>query len=238
MVNLTQIMGLDEAGKGPVLGNLFIGAILCTPDQIDILKQNGVTDSKQISPSKRKELYNNIIKQNCIKYFVKEITIETIDKNLKKRGEKSLNDLEMEAMSDLIAEFRPDEVYIDAFLSNEEKFKQELIEKLSTKMDPTKIPNIIAKNKADSLFTIVGAASILAKVERDALIDSYRPQFLEYGDIGSGYSSDETTIKFLKNYIIKNKHPPSIARKSWATTENLVRDLVQQTKLTDFFGKK
>jgi ribonuclease HII len=105
-------------------------------------------------------------------------------------------------------------------------------------MEKNKIPKIIARNKADSLFTIVGAASILAKVERDALIDSYRPQFAEYGDIGSGYSSDETTIQFLKKYITKNKKPPVIARKSWATTENLVRDLLQQTRLTDFLGKK
>lgn len=237
MATLTQIMGLDEAGKGPVLGNLFIGGILCTQDQINFLKQNGVTDSKQISPLKRKQLYP-LIKQNCIKYYVKEITIETIDKNLKKHGEKSLNDLEIEAMRDLIVDFKPDEVYIDAFLANEDKFKQELIELLKIKMGAADIPKIIAKNKADSLYTIVGAASILAKVERDALIDSYRPQFAEYGNIGSGYSSDETTIEFLKKYIIKNKQPPPIARKSWATTENLVRELVQQTKLTDFFGKK
>ncbi|MBD3350552.1 MAG: ribonuclease HII [Candidatus Lokiarchaeota archaeon] len=227
-----RIMGLDEAGRGPVLGDLYIGAVLCSPEQVQILEDNQIDDSKKLS-SKTRSLFYEIIKNNCLKYLVRAISIAEIDGNIKRPGLKSLNDLEKELMRDLICELDPDIVYIDAIGSNPKKFKKQMINLLEERMETSSIPKIIAENKGDSLFTIVGAASIMAKVDRDNAIDSYKKEFIKYGDIGSGYPSDWKTRAFLKKYIQIHKKPPNIARKSWDTTKNIIREL-QQTKLTDF----
>ncbi|MCP4764307.1 MAG: ribonuclease HII [archaeon] len=229
---MKKIMGIDEAGRGPVLGDLFIGGVICTQEQINYLKNNGVDDSKKLSSKKRKILYK-IVEKNCLEYKVDTITVKTIDNNIKQPGKKSLNVLEKELMADLIISLQPDEVFIDAIGSKPEKFEEEM--KLLIKKKMKKMPKIIAKNKGDSLFTIVGAASIMAKVQRDDMIDKYKEEYAEFGDIGSGYTSDAKTIGFLRKYIIKHKNPPKIARKSWETTKKLIKELVTQQKLTDFF---
>lgn len=89
---------------------------------------------------------------------------------------------------------------------------------------------IIAKHKADSLYPVVSAASIVAKVTRDRAIEELSS---EWGEIGSGYPADPITIVFLKEYIRKHQAPPLIARSSWATVKNIISDL-NQKNLFDF----
>jgi len=227
-----KILGIDEAGRGPVLGDLFIGAVLCKPDQIKILEQNGVKDSKKLSKIKRRDLYV-LITKNCINYLVKRISVETIDNNIKLASKKNLNILEKEVMCEIIEEMQPDEVYIDAISNNPKKFRSEIIDYLNSKRKLLKVPIIIAENKADSAYIIVGAASIIAKVERDNSINLYRKEYEMYGNIGSGYPSDKYTIEFLKNYIKKEHELPKIARKSWETSINLMNEIIQQRKIDD-----
>lgn len=230
------IMGIDEAGRGPVLGDLFIGGVICCQKQIDLLEEKGVDDSKSLSAKKRNQLAE-IIKQNCQRYIVDHIPVNIIDSNIKIPGKKSLNDLETDLMIDLIIRLKPDLVYIDAIGSKPIKFTKHLLDILDQKKEEDlleSIPEIVAKNKGDSIYTIVGAASILAKVERDAAIDRFKQDYLEFGDIGSGYPSDMKTREFLKRYITKNRKPPKIARKSWGTTIDLMEKLVYQKNLSDF----
>lgn len=228
---MKKICGLDEAGRGPVLGDLFIGCVLCTQSQIDILKENYVDDSKKLSKEKREKLYPIIIK-NCIGFKVGSIPVEVIDKNLTNYPKKSLNELEMELMRDLIISMEPDEIYIDAVGSNSQKFAKLMDEMLKEKIDFNS--KIIARHKADSIFTVVGAASILAKVDRDRSIENYQKNYSEFGDIGSGYTSDKKTINFLRSYVKKNGKLPPIARKSWKTSDNILNDILRQKKITDF----
>lgn len=228
---MKTILGLDEAGRGPVLGDLFIGCVLCTQQQIDILKINKIDDSKKLSKEKRQNLYP-IIKKNCINFKVSSIPVDVIDKNLTKYPKKTLNELEMELMRDLIISMEPDEIYIDAIGSNTQKFAKTMDEMLKEKIDFK--AKIIAKHKADSIFTVVGAASILAKVDRDRSIENYQNIYSEFGDIGSGYTSDKKTINFLRSYVKKNGKLPPIARKSWKTSDNILDDILRQKKITDF----
>jgi ribonuclease HII len=214
-----------------VLGDLFIGCVLCTQHQIDILKENNIDDSKKLSKEKRQNFYP-IIKKNCIDFKVGSIPVEIIDKNLTKYPKKSLNVLEMELMRDLIILMDPDEIYIDAIGSNSQKFTKQMEEMLKEKIDFS--AKIIARHKADSIFTVVGAASILAKVDRDRSIENYKNYYSEFGDIGSGYTSDKKTINFLRSYVKKNRKLPPIARKSWKTSDNILNDILRQKKITDF----
>ena len=227
-------MGLDEAGRGPVLGDLFIGGVICSDKQIEFLKDNGVDDSKKLSSKKRDKFYD-IIKQNCIDSRVNRISVKEIDENIKESGKKSLNDLEKEYFVKTIYQLKPDEVFIDAIGSKPEKFATEIRDMLKVLYKSEKIPKIIAKNKGDSLFTVVGAASILAKVQRDREIDKYKIEYSEFGNIGSGYTSDSKTIEFLKKYVKKNKKLPPIARKKWSTSKRIFEEIVSQKKLTDYF---
>ncbi len=223
-------MGIDEAGRGPVLGGLFIGGVVFLEDSILLLESSEVNDSKKLSPSKREELFT-FITENCSSYSIEEITNEYIDKNKQQNG--SLNDLELKKMGQMIINHSPDEVYIDALGQNLVKFKKNLLDYISTEVKST--PTIITEHKADEKFKIVGAASILAKVQRDHALESYKANYLEYGDFGSGYPSDEKTIEFLRTYIKKNKRLPKIARKSWKTSINLMNELIFQKKLDGFF---
>jgi ribonuclease HII len=228
---MKRILGIDEAGRGPVLGNLFVAGVCVSEDQLKVLDTSEVNDSKQLSPQKRKILFDFIL-NNCLSYEICQITVEVIDRNIK--GTKSLNELEIEQMCAIIKKINPDEVYIDAIESHTENFKEKVINSLK-KIGVEHIPNIIAKNKADAEFKVVGAASILAKVSRDEALDKYRVIYNEFGEIGSGYTSDTVTIDFLKRYISKNKSLPPIARKSWSTSTNLLNEMINQKKLTDFF---
>ena len=223
-------MGMDEAGRGPVLGGLFIGGVVFNENFLHILETSEVNDSKKLSPVKREILYDFII-ENCTCYSVTEISNTLIDENSQNNG--SLNDLEINAMANLILDLTPDVVYIDALGQNLDNFKKKLMIKIQSQGKSA--PEIITEHKADEKFKVVGAASILAKVQRDRSISEYNKNYVDYGGIGSGYPSDEKTITFLRNYIKKNHKPPEIARQSWQTCKNVMNDLVNQKKLDEFF---
>lgn len=112
-----------------------------------------------------------------------------------------------------------DSVYIDTV--GPPKQYQEMLEKLFPRIKIT-----VAK-KADSLYPIVSAASIVAKVTRDSILKNWEfKETLEFErDFGSGYPSDPNTVKWLKN----NFHPlfgfPSLIRFSWSTAEKIIDDL-------------
>jgi ribonuclease HII len=197
---------------------------------IKILENTQINDSKKLSAAKREQLYEYIV-NNCLSYAVITITNKEIDDNWKKEG--SLNDLELEAMAKLIIRANPDVVFIDALGRNLMKFKQRLTNLINSQNYP--VPEIITEYKADEKYKVVGAASILAKVQRDQAISESCSEFDDYGEIGSGYPSDDKTIAFLRYYIKKNHHPPEIARTSWQTCRDLMDELVHQKKLDQFF---
>jgi ribonuclease HII len=89
---------------------------------------------------------------------------------------------------------------------------------------------VVSEHKADARYAVVGAASIVAKVTRDRIIDELRAEF---GEIGSGYPSDAKTVSFLKEYIREHGVPPTCARKSWQTVTDIMSKSAQKN-LFDF----
>jgi len=138
----------------------------------------------------------------------------------------SLNRLEELKMAQILNHLKPELVYIDAADVREERFGRSIAKLLN--YSPKKI---ISKHKADDLYPIVSASSIIAKDMRDRLIEELKKN---YGDFGSGYPSDERSTTFLREWIKKNKKAPPIARKSWETTKKIIREEIFNKKITDY----
>ena len=217
------ICGIDEAGRGPVLGPMVICGVCFLKSKLGFLTEIGVKDSKKLSTKRRSELAK-IIKENCKTYKAKVIGAQEIDSREKKKI--TLNRLEELKMAEIINELKPDVIYIDAVDIIEDRYKTSI--KVLLNYSPKKI---ISKHKADDLYPIVSASSIIAKDMRDRLIEELKKK---YGDFGSGYPSDVRSTTFLRDWIRKNKKAPPIARKSWETTKKIIREELYTKKINDF----
>ncbi len=217
------IAGVDEAGRGCVIGPLVVAGIAMEAENLQFLSQLGVKDSKLLSPKRREELYLEIAKSAKVFHTIKLAPCQ-IDKVVEsQRKLHKLNRLEAQTMAQIIDFLKPDEVYVDAADVLEDRFKQHIQECLMTK------PKIIAKHKADKTYPIVSAASIIAKVQRDQEIANLRA---EHGDFGSGYLTDEKTMLFINHLLEKNSSYPDFIRKSWKPAKKALNDRkLHQTKL-------
>ncbi|MFX1236824.1 MAG: ribonuclease HII [Promethearchaeota archaeon] len=209
--------------KGPVLGPLVICGVCFLEKDLEFLKSIGTKDSKKLSAKKRKEL-SQLILGKCHSYKVIIVSPQEIDDREQKN--LSLNRLEELKMAEIINFLKPQHVYLDAADVKEVRFGKSIKKLLD--YSPEKI---VSKHKADDTYPIVSAASIIAKDKRDDIINQLR---LKHGDIGSGYPSDEKTIKFLKNWIKTNKKAPEFARKTWGTTKRIINEEILSKKITDF----
>lgn len=212
-----MICGVDEAGKGAVLGPMVVAAAGITdPGLLDSLV---VRDSKMLTPRKREEIYSALI-EGCA-YHVVYISPEEIDSALPLI---SMNMVVAQAHAACVAALHPKTAYLDACDVNAARYARIILGLLP---DPC---HVIAEHRADSTYPIVAAASIIAKVERDR---SMANLVLKYGDIGSGYPSDTKTIRFLRQYIEEHGVSPPCARKSWKTVSTLL-SARKQASLFDF----
>jgi len=218
----TLIAGVDEAGRGCVIGPLVIAGVMVKAETLSTLTKLGVKDSKLLTPQKRNLLYPEIIRL-AEKYLTIKVLPDQIDKAVKSaRTLHKLNRLEAQTMAQIIESLKPDEAYVDAADTVEHRFGNHIKECLKTKT------RIISKHKADRLFPVVSAASIIAKVERDKEIADLK---LEYGDFGSGYLTDDKTMEFLRQLLQQNQDYPSFVRKSWkpAKKAKSEKGTIQQT---------
>ncbi|MGI0082801.1 MAG: ribonuclease HII [Nitrosopumilaceae archaeon] len=201
------ICGVDDAGRGSVLGPLVIAGVSIERAKIKYLTEMGVRDSKQLTPLAREKLYKKII--NLVDdYYVAKISPTIIDKNVKKNR---LNHLEARYMAKVIAKLRPDSSYVDSCDVNPARFGRE-ISKLA------QYGRIYSRHHADKRFAVVSAASIIAKVSRDKAIERLRKRY----DLGSGYPSDSKTMKFVRKWIITYNKTPQFVRKSWKPVKILM----------------
>jgi ribonuclease HII len=200
------VAGVDEAGRGCVIGPLVVAGVMMKAENLPILTELGVKDSKLLTAEKRELLYPAIL-QLVEKYYTIKVMPYQIDKAVESlRKLHKLNRLEAQTMAQVIEVLKPDEAYVDAADTVEHRFGNHIKECLKIKT------RLISKHKADRIYPIVSAASIIAKVERDREVASLR---LEHGDFGSGYLTDEKTMIFLKKLLEKNEDYPDFVRKSW-----------------------
>jgi len=206
------ICGVDDAGRGAVIGPLVVAGVLIDSAKIHLLENLGVKDSKALSPKRRRELAEKIIKI-AEDYYVVKVEPEEIDRVVK-HGKKlnKLNRLEAKVMAEVIRRLRPTVAYVDASDVIPERFKNHILEEVPFDV------KIVSRHKADVIYPVVSAASIIAKVERDKAIMELCNR---YGEIGSGYSSDSRTRKFLADWLLKHGSYPPFARKTWKTLRRI-----------------
>ncbi len=211
------ICGVDEAGKGAVLGPLVVAGVSCqsTEDCLGL----GIRDSKELSRRQREKLYTVI--EDRFRTALTVVLPEEIDAT---RPWMSLNRRVAKAHAGVIAQLAVTTAYVDACDVDALRYARMVREHLA--------PNVavVSEHSADKRYAIVGAASIVAKVNRDWAIDRLKE---EYGNIGSGYPSDADTIAFLKAYMQSEGTAPPFARKSWKTVANLSRQL-EQSRISAF----
>src|SRR3989344_6608870 len=216
----TLILGIDDAGRGPVIGPMVLaGCLLDRTTELEF-KKLGVKDSKELTPKRREHLVN-IIKEKSITFEIELAFPNEIDNKLL----GNLNTLEAKKISSIINKinkgFGKIKVVVDCPSINISKWTDEL----KTKIENLSNLEIVCEHKADRNYVAVSAASIIANHIREKEMDKLREK---YGKgIGSGYSSDPITKKFLDENSTKHLND-GIFRHSWGTMKNLIAEKEQK----------
>jgi len=209
-------LGVDEAGKGPVLGSMFAACVRSKPDALP----DDVADSKRLRPDRREALAA-AIRDRADGVSVVEVSVERIDD-----AGTNMNELTVDAHAsalDALAE-EGDAGYVDAGDTNAVRFERRVAKRVGRMLD------LRAEHGADETYPIVSAASIVAKVERDAHVEALAE---EYGEVGSGYPSDGTTREFLRSFVQSEGELPACARRSWQTSQDVLAER-DQSSLGEF----
>jgi len=220
------VAGLDDAGRGPIIGPLVIAAVMTDEERVRELVKIRVKDSKLLTPDARSSLAGQI-ERIAMKVSYEEISPAEIDEVvLKGRRLQKLNFLEARSMAKLIAELKPARVWVDASDVKPERYARQILDELPANLKRTVL---VSEHKADRKYPIVSAASIMAKVRRDAAISKL---WEEYGNFGSGYVTDPDTMRFLRDWRQKHDYYPPIVRKSWKTLREIESELTQRRLTT------
>lgn len=212
-----NILGLDEAGRGPVLGPMVVGGIVIPEKKEKIIERMGVKDSKKVTPKRRVILARKLTKM--FEYELIEISAKDID--LMRAKGINLNQIERLAMEKIIRKLDNridvDKIIIDALDVKEGRLQEQMQEFAGPEKE------VIAEHKADDNYLAVGAASIIAKNRRDQIIDELNRNYIrktkDRNGIGSGYPSDPKTKAFLKQY--QYDEMPDFVRRSWGTVQKI-----------------
>ncbi len=217
------ILGIDDAGRGPVIGPMILAGCLIDKKYEKYLKSIGVKDSKDVTP-KRREFLENKIKEKAEKYHIEIISADEID-HKNSEGLK-LNELEAEHFAAIINKINinkePIKIVVDCPSPNIAKWS----DYLKTKINNLSNLEISCEHKADKNHVAVAAASILAKCVREKEIKKLKKEFGE--EIGSGYCADPLTMRYLDKFAAKHKDA-GLFRKTWITWKKAFDKLSQQT---------
>ncbi|MFB6145099.1 MAG: ribonuclease HII [Candidatus Nanohaloarchaea archaeon] len=220
---MVKVLGIDEAGRGPVIGSMFIGGYMIEEERLNEIEDLDVKDSKKLSDKKRERIADEL--RDIGGDYLKEITAEEIDEL---RKVMSLNEIEIQGFASVIEEADPEKVIIDLPEPNPERFIRKIRKELPPKFEEVEF---IAEHGADDSFPIVSAASIIAKSARESHVEELHAK---YGyDFKSGYPHDSPTIEFLEKFIEEKGELPPETRKSWSTAQRIISE-AGQSGLTDF----
>ncbi|KAI0734131.1 ribonuclease H2 subunit A [Fomitopsis betulina] len=229
------ILGVDEAGRGPVLGPLVYGIAYCPASYQDDLDKLGFADSKTLTAATRSTLLNKLCSDpENLAWSVRVLCPQAISSGMLRRPPMNLNRQSEQATVLLIREvlqrgIELSEVYVDA-LGPTKPYEAYL---------SSTFPgiNFTVAAKADSKFKIVGAASVAAKVTRDASVEGWvfeehqpigqlpddaeeQPEKSRWGsELGSGYPADPKTQAWIKGSLDPTFGFPSLVRFSWTTVK-------------------
>lgn len=220
------VLGIDEAGRGPVLGPMVYGTAFCPINEMGLLATLQCADSKTLNEDTRDNIFKDICKNSLkIGWAVQIISPNVICNSMLSRTKYSLNQVSMDAAISLIKAaiekgVKIEHIYVDT-VGPPEKY-QSYLKSLFPKYKIT-----VAK-KADSTYPIVSAASICAKVTRDHALQSWKLNNIaeesNEDDFGSGYPNDPNTKKFLAKYCDPVFGYTQFVRFSWSTAVNSLKE--------------
>lgn len=212
---MVKVLGIDEAGRGPVIGPLIIAGVMIHDGKEAEL--GAVKDSKLLTHKKRMEL-NHMIQAHS-EFKIIEVSPQEIDEALNPENKSmNLNWLEAHKQAEIINEMNPGIAIIDCPSPNCKKYSEYLRKLLNNKNT-----KLIVEHKADVNYPVCSAASIIAKVKREEEVEKLKEK---YGDIGPGYPANPVTQKFVKDNWEKH---PEIFRKSWSTFKDHEKAKNQKT---------
>ena len=206
--------GVDEAGRGSIIGPLVVAGVSIRESRIWQLTEMGVKDSKALTPRARARLFGEIMKV-ADSVCIRKVDPVEVDDNVSLRR---LNRLEARVMAAIINNIGADEVYVDCCDVNPIRYSDYIGQYLKCS------PKLHSMHHADVINVVVSAASIIAKITRDEEIQHIRSK---YRTIGSGYPSDDRTMRFIRRYVAKNGNAPEFARKSWKPLRLLLEQTAQ-----------
>lgn len=203
------VVGVDEAGRGSLLGPLVVGAFVLPRDRLPALVATGVRDSKLLTPAARTAIYRRLA--GVGRRLSVALDPATIDRYVHVGG---LNDLEARAFGQLVRRAGAPLAYVDACDPVPARFGRAVARWAGG--DPT----IVARHRADATFPVVAAASIVAKVRRDRALERLRGSV--GAEVGSGYPSDARTVSFVRGLLRDGGPVPPWVRRSWRTMGRLM----------------
>ena len=209
-----MICGIDEAGRGEVIGPLVVAGVLVNESNMQKLVEIGVKDSKLLSRYDRQDIYPKIL-DVVDSYHIIYKSAQIVDRYVQYH---KLDILEAETFADIIKVLKPDHTVIDS-PGNPKKIG-DIVSRLSNS-------KVSAFHKADKNFVCVSAASIIAKVSYDNVIKTIQ----KYHNIGSGATSDDITRQFLLDTIQERL---SFVRYSWSTVKNIKKSLDKSQTTLEF----
>lgn len=216
------ILGIDEAGKGPVIGPMVVAGCLIDASIEREFKNLGIKDSKELTP-KRREFLANIIREKAETFEIVIIHPKEIDESL--NSGTNLNHLESGKIAEIINKINKGYKKIKVVIDCPSVGIAKWADALKMKIENLSNLEITCEHKADKNHIAVSAASILAKSIREKEMDALREK---YGsEIGSGYTSDPATIHFLELHADDPKDE-SIFRKTWETWKKASEKLTQK----------
>ena len=198
------VLGLDEAGRGSLLGPLVVGGFLVSEQRTERLRELGVRDSKQLSAARREEVYRFLAREG--RRFSIALPPTRIDAFVR---HGRLNELEARAFGRLVRRSGAHRVIVDACDPVAERFGRAI-----RTWSGASVP-IVAEHRADETYPVVAAASIVAKVRRDRAIQRLRDALGP--SLGSGYPSDPRTVAFVRELLLDGRPAPDWVRRSWRT---------------------
>jgi len=209
--------GVDEAGKGPVLGSMFAAAVRADPAALP----GGVADSKTLAPERRARLAA-AVREAADAVAVSEVPVARIDD-----PETDMNALTVAAHAEALAGVARDGLAgtVDAGDTDAARFGRRVAAGVEAAVEVT------AEHRADAGDDLVAAASILAKEAREAHVAALEAAYDD--PVGSGYPSDPTTRAFLRTYVDRHGDLPPCARSSWATCADVLA-AAEQASLGEF----
>ena len=225
-------LGIDEAGRGPVVGPMVYGCSYSPIDHAEFVAKAGFADSKQLTEPRRESLWEDITTRKeelQIGYIVNTLSAESISGQMLRRSPHNLNAISHDAAIFMIRKVmaggaKVEEIFVDT-VGDPAKYQLKL-----RSLFPS-VRLIVVCPKADSIYPIVSAASICAKVNRDRAVRVVA-DIMKEGvrvrdrvaalELGSGYPSDERTKEWMRAMAESVFLFPSIVRFSWETVNQVV----------------